>query len=69
MTISPDEPGPARERDIALEQESIPAGGAFALALPRRHIPASPQAGVRAPKWLPADPEILARVRAALARL
>jgi len=46
-----------------------PASGAFGPALPRRRIPASRPAGVGPPKWVPADPEILARVRAGLDRL
>jgi hypothetical protein len=57
-------PGSAVGKETAREL-APPVAGVPAAALPARPLPA----GVRAGKWIPSDPEILRRVRAALDRL
>ena len=59
-----DRPGTAPGQETAREL-APPATGVPAAALPARPLPA----GVGAKKWVPSDPEILRRVRAALDRL
>jgi hypothetical protein len=58
------QPGSAAGKETACEL-APPVAGVPAAALPARPLPA----GVRAGKWIPSDPEILRRVRAALDRL
>ena len=49
--------------EAACELTAVPAGG------PGKGLPLRPQrAGVNARRWVPPDPEILRRVKAALAR-
>ena len=50
-------------------QESGPAVGMPTWPLPPRRVPAPPPAGGHPLRWIPADPQTLARVRAALRRL
>ena len=58
------QPGTAPGQQTVCEL-APPAAGVPAAALPARPLPA----GVGAKKWVPSDPEILRRVRAALDRL
>jgi hypothetical protein len=64
-SITDDEqPRTAQQRGGRLCADSVPAGA------PGAGLPLRPQrAGVNAKRWVPPDPEILRRVKAALARL
>lgn len=62
MTITPDESGNP-------QAESVLAGSAPAWPLPAPRIPAPPPPGGHPLRRVPADPQTLARVRAALQQL
>jgi hypothetical protein len=53
----------------AAGQQAVPADMAALPALPSRHTRGPRPAGWRPLEWVPADPEILLRVRAGLERL
>jgi len=63
-SITDDEqPAPHGSAEAACERTAVPAGA------PGAGLPLRPQrAGVNARRWVPPDPEILRRVKAALAR-
>lgn len=51
------------------EQATVPFGAEPIPALPPRHLSSFRPAGSCAPAWVPTDPDILLKVRAALERL
>jgi len=51
------------------QAESVPAEGASACPLPAPRVPGPPPPGGHPLRWVPADPDTLARVCAALQRL
>ena len=62
MTITPDESGEP-------QAESVPAASVPACPLPAPRVPGPPPSGGHPLRWVPADPQTLVRVRAALQRL
>ncbi len=52
-----------------LHRQSVPAGEVLTWPLPPSHVPAPPRDGGHPLRWVQADPETLARVRAALQQL
>ena len=59
----------AHDKHSDPQREAIPAGKLPTWPLPPPRVPSPPQDGGHPLRWVLADPETLARVRAALRRL